>query len=99
MQKNEKTKALRNQISKLVEEYAAIALAPNPFIPGATMIPPAGKLIDAVEIKNMVEASLDGWLTTGRFNFQFEKKLATFLGVKHLITVKIGTFLGLMGVK
>ena len=91
MQKNEKTKALRNQISKLVEEYAAIALAPNPFVPGATMIPPAGKLIDAVEIKNMVEASLDGWLTTGRFNFQFEKKLATFLGVKHLITVNSGS--------
>lgn len=91
MQKNEKTKALRNQISELVEKYAAIALAPNPFIPGATMIPPAGKLIDAVEIKNMVEASLDGWLTTGRFNFQFEKKLATFLGVKHLITVNSGS--------
>ena len=69
MQKNEKTKALRAQISELVEEYAAIALAPNPFVPGATMVPPAGKLIDAVEIKNMVEASLDGWLTTGRFNF------------------------------
>ena len=55
------------------------------------MVPPAGKLIDAVEIKNMVEASLDGWLTTGRFNFQFEKKLATFLGVKHLITVNSGS--------
>ena len=82
MQKNEKTKALRNQIAKLMEEYAAIALAPNSFVLRATMIPPAGKLIDAVEIKNMVETSLGGWLTTGRFNFQFEKKLATFLGVK-----------------
>ena len=91
MQKNEKTKALRAQISELVEEYAANALAPNPFVPGATMIPPAGKLIDADEIKNMVEASLDGWLTSGRFNFQFEKKLATFLGVKHLITVNSGS--------
>jgi CDP-4-dehydro-6-deoxyglucose reductase, E1 len=91
VQKNEKTKALRNQISKLVEEYAAIALAPTPFLPGATMVPPSGKLIDAAEIKNMVEASLDGWITTGRFNFQFEKKLATFLGVKHLITVNSGS--------
>ena len=91
MQRNEKTKALRAQISKLVEEYAAIALAPNPFVPRATMVPPSGKLIDAVELKNMVEASLDGWLTTGRFNFQFEKKLATFLGVKHLITVNSGS--------
>ena len=43
MQRNEKTKALRNQISKLVEEYAAIALAPNRFVPGVTMIPPSGK--------------------------------------------------------
>lgn len=91
MQRNEKTKALRAQISQLVEEYAAIGLAPNPFVPGATMVPPAGKLIDAVELKNMVEASLDGWLTTGRFNFKFEKKLATFLGVKHLITVNSGS--------
>lgn len=55
------------------------------------MVPPSGKLIDAAEIKNMVEASLDGWITTGRFNFQFEKKLATFLGVKHLITVNSGS--------
>ena len=91
MQRNEKTKALRTEISKLVEEYAAIALAPNPFVPGATMVPPSGKLIDTAELKNMVEASLDGWLTTGRFNFQFEKKLATFLGVKHLITVNSGS--------
>ena len=91
MQKNEKTKALRAQISKLVEEYAEISLAPTPFLPGATMVPPSGKLIDAAELKNMVEASLDGWITTGRFNFQFEKKLATFLGVKHLITVNSGS--------
>ena len=91
MQRNEKTKALRNQISKLVEEYAAIALAPNRFVPGETMIPPSGKLIDAAEIKNTVEASLDGWLTTGRFNVHFEKKLAKFLGVKHLLTVNSGS--------
>ena len=91
MQRNEKTKALRNQISKLVEEYAAIALAPNRFEPGVTMIPPSGKLIDAAEIKNTVEASLDGWLTTGRFNFHFEKRLAKFLGVKHLLTVNSGS--------
>ena len=88
---NVKTQALRNQISKLVEEYAAIALAPDPFLPGATMVPPSGKLLDASELKNMVEASLDGWLTTGRFNAEFEKKLAAFIGVKHLITVNSGS--------
>lgn len=39
----------------------------------------------------MVEASLDGWLTTGRFNAEFEKKLASFLGVKHCLSVNSGS--------
>jgi CDP-6-deoxy-D-xylo-4-hexulose-3-dehydrase len=88
---NAETQALRDQISKLVEAYAAIALAPEQFFPGVTAVPPSGKLIEASEIKNMVEASLDGWLTTGRFNAEFEKKLAAFLGVKYLLTVNSGS--------
>jgi len=85
------TQVLRAQIAKLVDEYAAIALAPQPFFPGASIVPPSGKILDAAELKLMVEASLDGWLTTGRFNDEFEKRLATFLGVKHLITVNSGS--------
>ena len=88
---NAKTQALRAQIASLVEEYAAIALAPLPFLPGLTAVPPSGKVIGPQELKNMVEASLDGWLTTGRFNAEFEKKLAAFIGVKHLITVNSGS--------
>ena len=88
---NAQSKAIRDQISALVEQYAAIALAPDPFFPGVTVVPPSGKLLDAAELKNMVEASLDGWLTTGRFNAEFEKKLAAFIGVKHLITVNSGS--------
>jgi CDP-6-deoxy-D-xylo-4-hexulose-3-dehydrase len=48
-------------------------------------------VIGSLELKNMVEASLDGWLTTGRFNEQFEKKLASFLGIKCLLTVNSGS--------
>jgi len=88
---NSRTQALREQIATLVDEYASIALAPPPFLPGASVVPPSGKLLDAAEIKMMVEASLDGWLTTGRFNAEFEKKLAAFIGVKHLITVNSGS--------
>jgi CDP-6-deoxy-D-xylo-4-hexulose-3-dehydrase len=88
---NAKTQALREQIAKLVDEYAAIALSPQPFLPGLTVVPPSGKVVGAEELKNMVEASLDGWLTTGRFNAEFEKKLAAFIGVKHLITVNSGS--------
>jgi CDP-6-deoxy-D-xylo-4-hexulose-3-dehydrase len=88
---NNKTLAIREQIARLVDEYAAIALAPQPFLPGASAVPPSGKQLDARELQLMVEASLDGWLTTGRFNAEFEKKLAAFIGVKHLITVNSGS--------
>jgi CDP-6-deoxy-D-xylo-4-hexulose-3-dehydrase len=88
---NAKTQALREQISKLVDEYATIALASQPFLPGLSVVPPSGKVVGAEELKNMVEASLDGWLTTGRFNAEFEKKLAAFIGIKHLITVNSGS--------
>ena len=88
---NARTQAIREQIATLVGEYAAIALAPQAFLPGASVVPPSGKIIGAEELKNMVEASLDGWLTTGRFNAEFEKKLAAFIDVKHLITVNSGS--------
>jgi CDP-6-deoxy-D-xylo-4-hexulose-3-dehydrase len=88
---NTKTKALREQIAKLVGEYADIALTSQPFLPGLTAVPPSGKLLGTEELKNMVEASLDGWLTSGRFNAEFEKKLAAFIGIKHLITVNSGS--------
>lgn len=83
--------ALRNKIDALVEEFAEHAFKPGAFEPGITPIPPSGKLIDGAELRNMVQAALDGWLTTGRFNAQFEKKLAAFFGVKHLITVNSGS--------
>ena len=83
--------AIRREISELVQQYANIAYAPSVFLPGASVVPPSGKLIGAQELKYMVEASLDGWLTTGRFNAEFEKKLAAFIGIKHLITVNSGS--------
>lgn len=82
---------IRQEIATLVKEYADIVYAPNTFVPGETVVPPSGKLLDAEELKLMVEASLDGWLTTGRFNAEFEKKLAEFIGVKYLITVNSGS--------
>lgn len=85
------TDQLRQEISKLVAQFAEISLAPKPFVAGESVIPPAGKVIGARELQLMVEASLDGWLTTGRFNAKFEKKLAEFLGVKYLISVNSGS--------
>ena len=82
---------LRQEIANLVDEFAALTLNNAPFIPSITPIPPSGKLIDGSELKYMVEASLDGWLTTGRFNDEFEAGLAKFLGIKYLITVNSGS--------
>lgn len=83
--------AIRREIAALVQQYADIALAPRPFVPGETPVPVSGKVIGVGELQNMVEASLDGWLTTGRFNAMFEERLAKYLGVKHLLTVNSGS--------
>ena len=75
-----KSELLRQEIAQLVEKYAEGKYKPTVFEPGITSIPPSGKVLGKEELLNMVEASLDGWLTTGRFNEKFEKKLADFLG-------------------
>ena len=82
---------LRVAIADLVEQYAALQYAPKPFVPGVTAVPVSGKVMGAQELKFMVDASLDGWLTTGRFNAAFEERLARVLGVKHAITVNSGS--------
>jgi len=82
--------ALRAQILALVDRYASLAPAPA-FEPGTTVIPPSGKVVGAPEMKNMVEASLDAWLTTGRFNAAFERRLADYVGVAHAMTVNSGS--------
>ncbi len=87
---------IRQKIAALVDEYAQLKYTPQSFKPGETVIPPSGKVLDAAELKSMVEASLDGWLTTGRFNDAFEKKLRDFLGVKFLITTNSGSSANLL---
>lgn len=82
---------LRSQIAELVQQFADLTYAPQPFIAGQSPVPVSGKVLGAKELQLMVEASLDGWLTTGRFNAEFEQRLAAYLGVKHLITVNSGS--------
>jgi CDP-6-deoxy-D-xylo-4-hexulose-3-dehydrase len=84
-------KVLRKLITLTIPQFSDYKHMPGPFKPGQSVIPPSGKVVGAPEIQNMVEASLDCWLTTGRFNDQFEKELAEFIGVKKLITVNSGS--------
>ena len=88
---NENILEIKDKILDLVKNYSSINFKENEFIPGVSEVPVSGKVIGALELQNMVEASLDGWLTTGRFNQQFEEKLAKFLEIKCLLTVNSGS--------
>lgn len=90
------TAALRADILKLVEEFGRQQTQPATFIPGQTPIPPSGKTLAADDFVNLVDAALDGWLTTGRYNDLFERKLAEFVGVAHALTTNSGSSANLL---
>ena len=81
---------LRGKILSLVKNFVDAEIT-SEFRPGEDAIPVSGKVLGSDEIQYMVEAALDGWLTTGRFNASFESGLANFLNVKHLRTVNSGS--------
>lgn len=87
---------LRQQIAELVGRYAELQMAPKPFVVGQSTVPPSGKVIGAGELQSMTEAVLDGWLTTGRFNDAFEKRLAKYLGRRCVLTTNSGSSANLL---
>lgn len=82
---------VKDQILSLTDAYYAEHHAPKPFVAGQSSVPVSGKVFDADDMRHLVESSLDFWLTTGRFNAQFESELAAFIGVKHLLTTNSGS--------
>src|SRR4029079_10675207 len=86
----------RRQILEQVRAYAAESLAPRAFRPGESVIPPSGKVLNGDDLATLVDASLDGWLTTGRCNDVFEQKLASYLGVAAARTTNSGSSANLL---
>jgi CDP-4-dehydro-6-deoxyglucose reductase, E1 len=82
---------LRDEIGALVRQYYDVALAPQSFAPGESQVPVSGKVFDSSELEHLVEASLDGWLTTGRFAAEFERDFAAFMGVRCASLVNSGS--------
>lgn len=82
---------LRRQILDLVAQYSKVSHMQAPFVPGQSVVPPSGKVFGAEEMMSLVDASLDFWLTTGRFNRAFEERLGKYLGAKHVLTVNSGS--------
>lgn len=89
---------LRSQMLALAAEYARLVHSPAPFAPGVSPVPVSGKTVGVPEAQALVSASLDCWLTTGRFNDAFEQQLAGYLGVTHVLTVNSGSSANLLAI-
>lgn len=81
----------RQEILSLVESYAGESLKSSKFLPGETGIPVSGKVLDPSDIGALVDASLDGWLTAGRFHEDFERALARYVGARSALFVNSGS--------
>ena len=75
--------ALREQILTLGDDFFAERERDRAFVPGETYIPCAGKVLDANDLRHLLDASLDMWLTAGRYATEFEHTLAARFGLQH----------------
>jgi CDP-6-deoxy-D-xylo-4-hexulose-3-dehydrase len=91
-----KSDELKQQILKLVQEYYDAEFGKKPFIPGETAVPVSGRSFDGDELINLVESSLDFWLTTGRFALEFEREFARYLGIRHASLCNSGSSANLL---
>lgn len=83
--------ASREGILEAVRDYARGSLAPAPFVPGESPVPVSGKTLDAEDIASLVDSSLDGWLTSGRFTQEFQRSLADYVGARSATFVNSGS--------
>ena len=68
----------------------------QPFIPGKSRVNYAGRVFDEKEMVNLIDSSLDFWLTYGEYSKEFEKKLADFLGIRYSFLVNSGSSANLL---
>ncbi|MCA9942786.1 MAG: lipopolysaccharide biosynthesis protein RfbH [Anaerolineales bacterium] len=95
-QQMSKSEALRQQILALVQEYFEAEHSQQLFSPGETEVPVSGRVFDAAEMVNLVDSSLEFWLTTGRYAEQFEREFARWMGVRHAVLCNSGSSANLL---
>jgi len=88
--------ALRQQILALVQEYYEAEHSQKTFTPGETEVSVSGRVYDAAEMVNLVDSSLEFWLTTGRYAEQFEQDFSRWMGVRHAILCNSGSSANLL---
>ena len=82
---------LRSEILALVKEYHQVKFSPKIFDPGKDMVHYAGRVFDAEEIVNLVDAGLDFYLTANRYAERFEAEFADYLGLSNALLVNSGS--------
>ncbi len=89
---------LRNEILSLVERYSEEAWPEQHFVPGEASVKISGRVFDADDVKHLVDASLDFWLTTGRYAAKFESEFARFLKVRNAVLCNSGSSANLLAI-
>lgn len=87
---------MRNEILELSRKFFEKEKSKQTIIPGENYIPPAGKVLDGEDLVNLIDSSLDMWLTAGRFANQFEENFAAFFGLKHCLLTNSGSSANLL---
>ncbi len=82
---------LRQEILELTRQYADELLLTKAFTPGEDPVPVSGKVLTSEDFTALVDSSLDGWLTAGRFTVDFERQLAQFVGARSALFVNSGS--------
>ena len=93
------TEDLKKEILEKTAEYYRLvhqAKQKEPFVPGKSRVNYAGRVFDEKEMQNLVDASLEFWLTYGHWSRQFEKGLAAYLGVRFALLVNSGSSANLL---
>ena len=81
---------LRNEIIIKTIDYYQLRFGKKEFVPGKTRVNYAGRVFDESELVNAVDASLDFWLTEGRFSEEFSENISEFLDVEHVLLTNSG---------
>ena len=89
---------IRNQIMALAEEYFILKEKDKIFIENISSIPVSGKVLDNKDLINLIQSSLDMWLTAGEFTEKFEKAISAKTGIRHTLFVNSGSSANLLAI-
>jgi len=88
----------RDKLLGLAQPYYDAAWPAKPFRPGIDYVSVSGKTFDAEDLRHLLDASLDFWLTSGRYAARFEKSFASYMGTKYALLTNSGSSANLLAV-